>query len=262
MKIIIDPNSNAWQNVAMQYDEAKKLKAKRESIERAIAETKAKLELARKQEEKEAAKRSLEKPKIRVKEVRKREWFEAFRWFRTSNGFIVVAGREAKQNELLVAKQMQPDDLFFHADVHGAPATILKQGAHASEQDLVEAACWAASYSSAWKAGHGSCDVYAVKPDQVSKYSHGEYVAKGGFMIKGERKWFRNIELGLLLAKNAAEKLISLPANYSQKPQGALHLVPGSNEKVDLAKMIVKKMSLNNSDEVLALLPGNASILA
>ncbi|MGB9577103.1 MAG: NFACT RNA binding domain-containing protein, partial [Candidatus Norongarragalinales archaeon] len=250
MQVEIDLNLSARQNAAKHFDAAKEAKRKREAALASMEEVRKQIAL---EEEKSAAS---EAPRVRVKEARKREWFEAFRWFRTSGGFLVVAGRDAKQNELLAAKYLREGDLFFHADVHGAPATILKDGQKAGEKDLLETACWAASYSSAWKGGFSSCDVYAVKPDQVSKYSHGEFVAKGGFMIYGERKWFRGVPLGLWFF--AREGILSVLPVVCPKPAGALRVVPGRVKKTDFAKMVIKILGLTNNDGVLAWLPGDA----
>jgi len=58
---------------------------------------------------------------------------------------------------------MDAGDLFFHADIDGAPVAVMKTGGrNAGDQDLMEAAQFAASYSAAWKFGYGSVDVYCV----------------------------------------------------------------------------------------------------
>jgi len=64
------------------------------------------------------------------------------------------------------------------------------------ETTLRETAEAAASYSKAWKTGMGSCDVYYVTPDQVSKTApSGEYLSKGGFTISGRKEYFRGVRL-------------------------------------------------------------------
>lgn len=39
--------------------------------------------------------------------IRKPAWFEKFYWFITTDGFVVVAGRDAQQNELLVKRYLR-----------------------------------------------------------------------------------------------------------------------------------------------------------
>ncbi|NYZ75144.1 DUF814 domain-containing protein [Candidatus Micrarchaeota archaeon] len=252
MKIELNPRLSARENVARYYNEAKEFKRKRERIKTAMTELKARVAALEKASVQEAAK----KPAVRVKTAREKQWFEKFRWLNTSNGFLALAGRDAKQNELLVAKHLEDGDLFFHADVHGAPATILKKGQDAPEEDLRECAEFAAAYSSAWKAGHGAADVYCVKPDQVSKYSHGEYVAKGGFMIRGERKWFRGVALKLRIAAEEGRPVV--------KPSSAagVQVLPGSGKKAVVAEAVKKRLGLTSSDEVISLLPNGDSEIA
>jgi hypothetical protein len=46
----------------------------------------------------------------------------------------------------------------------------------------------------------GSVDVYAMKPDQVTKTPQsGEYLTRGAFVIRGEREWFKGIPLKIAI---------------------------------------------------------------
>jgi predicted ribosome quality control (RQC) complex YloA/Tae2 family protein len=130
------------------------------------------------------------------------DWFERFRWFRTSTGYLVIGGRNADQNEELVKKYMSKHDRFFHTQAHGGPVTILKASGPSesadpvdfSEETLREAAQFAVSYSSDWKDGRGAGDAYMVEPDQVSKTPEsGEYIEKGSFVIRGDRTYFEDV---------------------------------------------------------------------
>ncbi len=145
---------------------------------------------------------------------RRRRWYEDFRYFTTSGGFLVVAGRSAGQNELLVRRYLGEDDVFLHADIHGAPATIMKtEGRVPGERDLEEAAQFAASYSSAWEAGLYAVDVYWVWGRQVSKKApSGEYLGKGAFMVYGKRNYLRRVKLSLAVGYSPGEGLAALPA--------------------------------------------------
>ncbi len=266
MKIRLDVRKTVWQNATDYFDRAKKARAKAEGARKAIVETEARLvkmrreDEARQQKETDAAEEKRANVKIKTIREHDREWFEHFRFFKTSGGFLVVAGKDAKQNETLVAHHLDEADFFLHADVHGAPATILKGGANAQtpagEQDLREAAQWASSYSSAWKAGSGACDAYAVRKDQVSKYSHGEYVAKGAFMIRGVRQWFKNTELALAITKNEDGSIVALPAVHAAAPRNAVRVKPGATKKSEAAKRIAARLGAQTSD-VEKLLPGD-----
>ncbi|RLI79246.1 30S ribosomal protein S13 [Archaeoglobales archaeon] len=166
------------------YNKAKKIKEKLDGLLKAIEKTKEDME---KVEEIEA-KKYVES--IRV--VRKREWFERFRWFVTSDGFLVIGGRNAAMNEEIVSKYLETNDLFFHTQTPGAPATILKNGQNAPEQSLIEAAKFAVTYSALWKEGKYGGDVYYVKPEQVKRTAKaGEYLPKGSFYIVGKREYIK-----------------------------------------------------------------------
>ncbi len=179
------------------YDKAKKIRSKIEGLKKAIEKTKEDMKKAEELEAKRLAK------SIRI--IRKREWYEQFRWFITSDGFLVIGGRNAKMNEEIVSKYMEKDDLFFHTQTPGAPAVLLKKGQIAPETSIKEAAEFAATYSSLWKEGKYSGEVYYVKPEQVKKAAkHGEYLARGSFYIEGKRNYLTvslNCAIGVELSK-------------------------------------------------------------
>lgn len=257
MKAELYVNKSAQENAARYYDEAKRLREKAKRAEKAAADTEAKLKVLEKKAKEAAA--TATAPAIRVK--REKQWFERFHWFTTSGGRLCIAGRDARQNEALVARHLEKGDLFFHAEVHGAPATILKNGSTASQEEKGEAAQFAGSYSSAWKAGSASIDVYAVTPEQVSKRAEsGEALGKGGFIIRGGREWFRNTPLSLLIAagSNGVESAPALLGASSFK--SSAKVFPGSMEKSDAAKKIARALGAS-VDEVLQALPsGSASL--
>lgn len=241
MKIILDLGKSIHENAAKYFDEAKKFGSKKKGVEKALSS---------RVETKKAEKKEL---------VTRKGWFTEFHFFFTSNGFLVVAGKDAKQNDFLGSKHLAVEDLFFHADVVGAPATILKTaGKTPKEQDEVEAAQFAASYSRAWKSKSYSVDVYRVTGENISKHSHGEYVGKGAFMILGERKWFKNTELKLRVGieKNS---LVVLPFVSTKKLEGEVVLVPGSTSKDVLAKQLARKFGVRE-EELLSIIPGDSEI--
>lgn len=150
--------------------------------------------------ERKIMERKIELEKLRqiseIKRSREIEWFERFHWIITSEGFLAIGGRDIDQNEMLVRKYLEKEDLFFHADIHGGSVFILKKGSQAGERSIVETAHLAGCYSKAWSAGYGSIDVFYVKGEQVSKTPpSGEYLPKGSFMIYGEKRWVKNVRL-------------------------------------------------------------------
>jgi hypothetical protein len=121
MKLVLGIRKSLRENAAEYYEQAKAMRKKAEGAKKAVAETERELEKARKDELDAAERKAAE---VRVK--REKKWYEKFRWFTTSGGNLCIAGRDAKQNDLLVSRHMDEADLFLHADIQGAPATILK----------------------------------------------------------------------------------------------------------------------------------------
>nr|WP_269848828.1 NFACT RNA binding domain-containing protein [Methanosarcina horonobensis] len=75
---------------------------------------------------------------------------------------------------------MEKRDIVFHTQTPGAPLTVVKTGGEeVPESTLQEAAQFAVSYSSLWKAGQFSGDCYWIKSEQVTKTPEsGEYLKK------------------------------------------------------------------------------------
>lgn len=192
VEVEIDFRKNARKNAEKYFEESKKAKAKLAAAEAALAKTLEKIE---------AVKRGAaisEKGAVMPQKKRARgKWYESFRWMFTTEGFLVIGGRDAKQNEIIFAKRIEPTDIVLHAEIAGAPLTIIKsEGKTITPLAIREAAEFAAAYSSAWKAGVGSIDVYWIKPEQVSKTAQaGEFLPKGSFMIRGSKNYLKKTEL-------------------------------------------------------------------
>ncbi|MDP3396333.1 MAG: ribosome rescue protein RqcH [Methanoregula sp.] len=179
----------------------------------------------------------------------KKLWYHRFRWFITSDGTVVLGGRDASQNEELVKKYMAGGDLFVHADVHGASVVIVK----GKTEHMDEVAQFAASYSGAWRSGHFSADVYSVLPPQVSKTPEtGEFVSRGSFIVRGERTWYRNVPLsvgiGLMLEPNAAV-IGGPPSVIKGKCKAYNELKPGQFEPNDIAKKMLRLLKGKISED-------------
>ncbi|MFA5930221.1 MAG: NFACT RNA binding domain-containing protein [Candidatus Micrarchaeia archaeon] len=254
MKITLDWRKGARENAEAHYSRSKELAKKAEGARKAIEETKKEIATAGKEKERADTEASVA-PEMK----RKKEWFEKYRWFYTSGGRLVVAGRDAKQNDLLVAKVMADDDLFFHADIQGAPATILQDGKKASAQEKLEAAQFAASHSSAWKTGAAGVDVYAVEKSQLSKHAQGGFVGAGGFAIAGEREWFRSTALGLTIGVKEGV-IVALPLVHPDAANLLYSIFPGAKEKGAAAKELARALGANSDEMQLALPSGKFAI--
>ena len=256
MRIKIDFTKSAQENGNDYYAKSKKLLLKKEGAEKAAVELQQKLA---KETERIQVLQSKER---QVLVSYKKEWYEKFRWFNTSNGMLVIGGRDAQQNEMLNSKYFEEDDLFFHADIFGAPVTILKGGASADMGIKEEVAQFAASYSSTWEKMIRSVDVYSMRRDQVSKSTAKGSLGVGSFLLRGEREWFRNVPVSLIIAIEEGSRPKAMPALTFQKLRTELKekmkyvvLAQGNGKKSDAAKQIMKLLNFNDIDLLMQLLP-------
>ena len=218
------------------YSKSKKAKNKLPGLIKALKSTRKKLE---KEELSPKTQMLPEKtPKI------KKKWFEKFRWFISSDHFLVIGGKDATTNEIIIKKHTEPKDIVFHADITGAPFCVIKaEGREVPKTTIEETAQFAASYSKAWQLGLGAVDVYSVKPEQVSKEAPaGEYLGKGAFMIKGKKNYFRNTKL-LLAISFEGNTVIAGPENaIKSRSEQVVLIIPGHEKSGELAKKIREKL--------------------
>ncbi|MFH1256615.1 MAG: NFACT RNA binding domain-containing protein [Candidatus Diapherotrites archaeon] len=258
MKTSIDFSKSLQVNASNYFDKSKKAKKKLESLEKAAKDLEKKIAAIK--EKKHSAESAREAPQKK----RARQWFEKFRWFYSSDGLLVLGGRDAQSNEQLVKKYMEPDDVYFHAEIHGAPHVIVKAKKNlAPSQTMNEAAQFAAVFSSAWREKLASVDVYSVKPEQVSKKAMaGEALGTGAFMIYGQREWFKNTPLNFAIGFDG-EKVVSGPESAVKKNakhfvgviQGAMEKGPAAKKIKALLEHKLGKKNLFDLDELVSMLP-------
>jgi Predicted RNA-binding protein homologous to eukaryotic snRNP len=227
------------QNAGRYYDTIKKFKKKKEGALLAMKTVRPK-------------KKAVHRDIVPMKKL----WYHRFRWFVTSDGVVVLGGRDASQNEELVKKYMTGGDLFLHADVHGASVILVK----GKTEKMDEVAQFAASFSGAWRSGHFSADVYSVRPDQVSKTPEsGEYISRGSFIVRGERTYYRDVPLavgiGLVLEPHAAV-IGGPPAVIRSRTKTCVEIRPGQFEPNDVAKKVLRSLKEHLAPEEEKLLKG------
>lgn len=183
------------------------------------------------------------------KRIRKK-WFEKFKWFVSSDGFLVVAGRDAKQNEMLIKKHTDPDDLVFHAEIQGAAFVVIKsEGKRIGLSAIKEASEFAAANSKAWSRGLGGVDVYCFKPEQASKSPpSGMSLPKGSFVIYGKKSWFKSVEIKLSIGlkihrEEGTAKVVAGPVFAVRRNSDYFVTIkPGLKKSFELATEIKNKI--------------------
>jgi len=240
----LDLKKTVQKNAAEYYSRAKKARMKIEGLQTARKETQEKIERARLLMVEKTEKVSEPQPK-----EQRREWYEKFHWFCSSDGFLVIGGRDAPTNEVLIKKYMEPQDVVFHADIAGAPFVIVKTREGAlTEQTTREAASFAASYSRAWRAGFRAMDVYWVKPEQVSKSPpSGQYLPTGSFMIYGTKNFVKNVPLEVSIGVKKEKELLRIvggpPEAIAKQTSLYVRLIPGNEPSGRLAKKIKGRLA-------------------
>ncbi|EXJ54308.1 tRNA threonylcarbamoyladenosine biosynthesis protein [Cladophialophora yegresii CBS 114405] len=188
LAIDIDLALSPWAN-ARSYYENKKLAAGKE---KRTMEASAKALKSAEHKIEADLKKGLKTEKAVLRPARKQFWFEKFLYFISSDGYLVIGGKDAQQNELLYRRYLKKGDIYVHADLQGASSVIVKNNPKTPDapippSTLSQAGALTVCTSSAWdsKALMGA---WWVNADQVSKTAPtGEYLTTGGFIIRGHK---------------------------------------------------------------------------
>jgi predicted ribosome quality control (RQC) complex YloA/Tae2 family protein len=254
MRLILNAKKTVEQNAAVYFEKGKKAKRKMEGLKIALTRfEKQKDELLKKQA---SVIQKLDKPKVQ-KVDRKKEWYEKFRWFFSSEGFLCVGGRDATTNDIVVKKHLEAGDLVFHTETPGSPFFVIKaQGKPIGDATKEETAQATAAFSRGWKAGVGSLEVFSVTPEQVSKEAKaGEYISKGAFMVYGKRTLYHpSIEIAVGVLDDGRIMAAPLPAVKKHCKKHAT-LTQGDDKSSDIAKQLVKILGAGTTDEYISALP-------
>ncbi|MCF7872131.1 NFACT RNA binding domain-containing protein [Candidatus Woesearchaeota archaeon] len=246
------------ENASIYFDLAKKAKKKLEGTKRALLNEKKKLD-ALLSEQSEVLKTDL---KIKSEKDRKKNWYENFRWFFSSDGFLVIGGKDSSSNELIIKKHVDKNDLVFHTEAPGSPFVVIKNPNALAVPDLtkMEAAELAVTFSKAWAMKIRSVEVFMVLPNQVSKEANsGEYVAKGAFVIRGKKVLFDpvvNFAIGIFLDEDGNKIVMSGPRSAVKKKCNVfVEIKQGDSKKGEVSKILMKKFGLSTNDDIIANLP-------
>ncbi|KYK20195.1 hypothetical protein AYK25_01265 [Thermoplasmatales archaeon SM1-50] len=262
LDVSLDFRKSVSENADQKYEESKKIQEKLKGAEQAVEQTKHKLQTIKEIE--------IVEKKKEIKHERQ-WWFERFRWFISTEGNVVVAGRDALSNDIVVKKYLSDGDRYAHADIHGAPSCIIKckdindKKLLISEKTLKEACVFAASYSRAWNQ-FAEASAYWVHPEQVSKTPEsGEFVPKGAFIIRGKRNYHRSkleVAVGLITIENQ-EKLMGGPTTAVEERaiKGYAILIPGTTKKSTIAQKLAKQFHVSTETVEKLLPPGDCTLL-
>lgn len=251
MKVKLDIKKTVAQNAQDYFEKAKKSRKKLKGAIIALEEAK-KLLVKANEESDEKIQAHVQKVS---KVTRKKEWFEKFRWFYTSKGHLVVGGRDATTNEIVIKKHVDSNDIVFHTDMAGSPFFVIKLGDDEVDPiELEEVANATITFSRAFKLGLTTTNVFWVTPSQVSKEANvGEFLPKGAFMIRGKTNY---VPCQIDCVIGDCESVIECgPSNaLKNRCEKTIKIIQGKKKPSEVAKFVRAKLG-GELDEIIRLLP-------
>ncbi|MBY8983805.1 MAG: NFACT family protein [Candidatus Lokiarchaeota archaeon] len=223
-----------------------------------------------------------------------KKWYEKFRWFNSSDGFLIIGGRDAATNEIIFKKYLDPYDLVFHTNFPGSPLVIIKnpENKEIPPTTVEETAVFVASFSRAWKENWGVVDTFYIQPNQITRSPpSGEYLQKGSFIISGKKTFIKNVKTELTIGlnlielkmggnnqnqgyfpmiicgpetaikKQAKKNITIIPTKSKNFTKGKLAKELKSNFLRDIDKELKKWVELLSIDEILLFLPNGFSMI-
>jgi len=244
-KVKIDLDAPLPSIASILFDESKKQRGAKGSIEKLIKKTEEQLQ-------KTIEKGEIAKGSISFSNIRKKNWYERYRWFFTSDGLLAVGGRDGSSNSALIRKYMENDDKIFHAEINGSPFFILKDRSDTLKAlSLEETAHATVCFSRAWQTSAHGLNSFWVKPDQVKKAApSGQTMGKGSFMIYGTRNFIKvsSLKLAVGILKDDENFLLVCgpPEPIKKKCVCYAIIEPGGSTISDVAKKIRSEFNTNN----------------
>ncbi|EPY50641.1 DUF814 family protein [Schizosaccharomyces cryophilus OY26] len=184
----IDLSLGAYANARRQYEKRREAIVKEtktlEASSRALKNTQRRID--------QDLKRSTNAENQRILPTRKAFFFEKFHWFFSSEGYMVIGGRDAQQNELLFARYCNKGDVFVCADLPKSSIVIVKNR-NANDplppNTLQQAGSLALASSKAWDS-KTVISAWWVQIEQVSKTGYaGDVLPAGSFAIRGSKNY-------------------------------------------------------------------------
>lgn len=196
LTIDVDLSLSAYANARIYYDQKRSAAAKETKTLAASAEG---LKSAEKKITADLQ-RTLKTEKKVLQPVRKPLWFEKFLYFLSSDGYLVLGGRDLQQNEHIYKRHFRRGDVYLHADIQRAATVIVKNNpatpnAPIPPSTLQQAGTLSVATSKAWDS-KAVMSAWWVNFDQVSKTGPtGEYLGIGSFIIKGKKNYLPPAQL-------------------------------------------------------------------
>jgi len=243
-KIKIDLNSSLPTTASTLFNESKKQKAAIGSIEKLVRKTENDLE--------KVVKKGESVKQVSFTQVRKKNWFERYRWFYTTDGVLAIGGRDSSSNSAIIRKHLQKNDKVFHAEMSGSPFFLLKDNVTATPVSLTEVAHATVCFSKVWNEAFYGSSAYWVNPTQVKKGApSGQSMAKGSFMIEGQRNFVKisSLKMCVAIIKHEESYLLTCgPPSMKNTAVCYAMIEPTGQDMADVAKRIRYEFLSSNEE--------------
>ena len=249
MEVTLDLRKSTEENAVTYFEAAKKAKRRLNGAEKALEKSKAKLTELLEKKETEGS--------VKTENVyREKKWYEKFRWFFSSEGFLCIGGRDATTNDIIIKKHAEENDVVFHTEMSGSPFFVVKsKNEKVGEITMDEAAIAVASFSRAWRLGLSHAEIFHADPSQLSKTPKaGEYLEKGAFIIKGRvKKQMAELKLAVGALKDGS--IMCGPESAVKKNCGRQIVISRGNAKASDAARKIRKILGGEIDDIIRILP-------
>ncbi|OYT41177.1 hypothetical protein B6U80_01925 [Candidatus Pacearchaeota archaeon ex4484_26] len=178
-----------------------------------------------------------------------------YRKFFTSSNLVVIAGKNALQNDEIV-KEARKQDLILHTKAKGSPFCIIKASKKPTgkidNQSIKEAGIFCASFSKAWKQGKKIVEIHVFNKANTYKTKG---MAKGTYGVKKILRRLK-VKAGLAIGlKN--KKLQCSPATALDKIYIKIQQGKQSKEKAaeKIQKLLDKRNIKISREKIMQLIP-------
>ena len=236
-KVQIKEDSSIPAIASTLYDESKKQAAATQYIINLREKNQLAVEKLRKQS-------TMAKDSVSFTQIRKKNWFERYRWFFTSDGLLAIGGRDSSSNSAIIRKHLGNGDKVFHAEIFGSPFFILKEVPGDIPFDSInEVAHATVCFSRAWREAMYGMSAYWINPEQVKKAApSGQFLARGSFVLEGQKNFVKIGDLVLAVGILEREKQYMLVCGPPEPIKNSCIcfaiIQPGGSEMPDVAKKL------------------------
>ncbi|KAF2012260.1 serologically defined colon cancer antigen 1 [Aaosphaeria arxii CBS 175.79] len=196
LAIDIDLSLSAWANSTEYFDQRRSAAGKEartlQASEKALKSHERKVQ--------DDLKKGLKQEKEVLRPVRRQQWFEKFIYFLSSDGYLVLGGKDAQQNEIIYRRYFRKGDVYVHADLKGAQPMIIKNKPNTPDapippSTLSQAGHLSVCTSEAWDS-KAVMSAWWVNSEQVSKTDQtGTFLPPGMFNVTGKKEFLPPAQL-------------------------------------------------------------------